>query len=258
MIIFTANGTDYNCPDELKDITFERYAKYMEISETAPSLLKELSQLDADLLNAEKLTDEELDKKLKRIDTLHNKLTTGQGKKEYIEFKMRVVSHFTGLDIETMQGRNGINIEGLNTLYSLITNALDIRDVKEFEGSVEINGELYTIATNNNITLGEWLEAAQIEELNAKLGNAQYQAMIDICSVLLRKEGEEYSDEIYKRNKETFAKLDMQTVASIAFFFLKTSEQQLQIVTLSLLEAQVENLKAARRNALDGILSLQA
>lgn len=259
MIVFTANNQDYNCPEELSEITFEQYAKYMDICDSAPSLLLELSDMESQLLNVDKLTDEEIEEKIKRVDTLHKRLTTGQGKKDYTEFKIRVVSHFTGLDADIMKGRNGINIDDLNTLFNVIQNALEIKNEgKEIIDTLTINGIDYNIADGGSMTLGEFLEGAQIEELNNRLGKKQYETMIDLAAILLRRTNEEYSDAVFERNRKDFANLDMATVSKIAFFFHKKNEQQLQIATLSFLQEQVENLKAARQNALDGILSLQA
>ena len=105
------------------------------------------------------------------------------------------------------------------------------------------------------MTLGEFLEAAQVEEMNAKLGKGEYEAMVDIAAILLRKQGEEYSDELYAKNKERFKLLDMETIARIAFFFQKKSEQLLSSVLLSLASQELENLKAQRQTALAGTLS---
>lgn len=259
MIIFTANNTDYECPEELKDVTFEQYVKYLDICESAPIFLLELSKLEEQLLNVDKFTDEEIDKKLSRVETLHKRLTTGQGKKEYTEFKIKVVSHFTGMSEEIMTGRNGISIDSLNELFTLIQNALEIKNEgKDLIDTLEFNGIEYTIADGSKMTLGDFLEAAQIEEFNNRLGKKQYETMIDLAAILLRRKDEEYSDAVFERNRKDFAQLDMATISKIAFFFHRKNEQLLQTATLSFLTQQVENLKAARQNALDGTLYLQA
>lgn len=259
MLIITANNQEYQCPEVLADITFEKYAKYIDLCGTMPEPLKELSKIEHELLDTEGMTEDEIDKKLSRIETLHNRLNVGLGKKQYTEFKIRIVSHFIGMDEETMKGKNGINIESLNTLFNIIHYALHIvNEGEEFIESVKLSGIEYEIANGSNMTVGEFLEAAQIEEFNIKLGKGYHETMIDLCAILLRKKGEEFSDEVFKRNRKDFAQLDMETVSRIAFFFHKKNEELLKIVTLSFLQAQVEELKAARQNALDGTLYLQA
>jgi len=255
MLIIQANGKEYQCPESLRDVTFRQYSEYLNIAATAPKLLTELSDLEVKLLNVETMTDDEIDGCIGRIDEIHNKLSTGNGKKQYTEFKIRVVGHFIGMSYGEMIGRNGINIDSLNQMYSLITNALQIKEDNSIIESLDIHGIKYEIASGAQITLGDFLEAAQIEELNRRLDKGSHETMIDICAVLLRREGEDFSDDVFKRNKEDFAELDMETVSRIAFFLHTRNETQLKIVVLSSLTQAVENLKAARRNALDGILS---
>lgn len=259
MIVFTANDKQYECPNEMSDVTFAKYCEYMNLCKSAPELLVQLSKAENELIEAEDLEDPALEGKIQEYETLKARISTGKGKKEFTEWKMRVVELFTGLDVATMSGRKGINIESLDLLFNTIENALLIKNVeKEIINSLELDGETYYIADNANMTLGEFLEAAQIEEMNNRLGKGQYESMIDIAAILLRKEGEEYSDEIYERNKAKFSTLSMDKVVNIAFFFQKKNEASLRTALLSLAKAQVANLKAQHQSVSDGTLSLQA
>ena len=256
MIVFTANNKEYKCPHELKDVTFAKYCEYMNLTKSAPDLLIELTKVEEQMLDAKDMEEAELTDVVSRYQTLSKQIETGKGKKEFTEWKMRVVEMFTGLTYDEMRGKSGINIDSLNMLYSTIENSLLIKNVDEkIIDSVDIDGEAYYIAEPSTMTLGEFLEAAQVEEMNAKLGKGEYEAMVDIAAILLRKEGEEYSDELYAKNKERFKLLDMETIARIAFFFQKKSEQLLSNVLLSLASQELENLKAQRQTALAGTLS---
>jgi hypothetical protein len=256
MIVFTANGKEYTCPEELREINFEKYVQYMNLCETAPAELIEAAGIESDLLDADNMEESVVSEKIARLGVLKAQIATGRVKKAYTEFKMRVVELFTGLDYDTMKGRYGINIDSLDMLFGLIQNALVIKKYeKEIINSIDIDGEKYVIAEGKNQTLGEFLEAAQIEEMNAKLGKKHYDSMIDIAAILLRKEGEEFSDEVFERNKARFKELDMQTIADISFFFQKKSETLLKTVFVSLAKAEVERLKAQYQNASDGTLS---
>ena len=256
MIVFTANNKEYECPNELKDINFIKYCDYMNLCNSAPKVLVDLINVEEKLLDARNMEEAELTEALKDYDRLKAAISTGKGKKEFTEFKMRVVELFTGLDYETMKGRNGINADALDQLFGIIEDALVIKNSDEkIIDAIDIDNELYYIADSNTMTLGEFLEAAQIEEMNAKMNKGSHEAMIDIAAILLRKEGEEYSDDIYERNKARFATLDMETVSRIAFFFHLKNEQRLKTVLLSLASQELEKLKALRQTALDGISS---
>jgi hypothetical protein len=259
MIVFTANGKEYTCPEELKEITFKQFVDYMNIAETAPSEVLEAAEIESELLDADTMEQDDIKQKLARLDQLKAQIITGRVKKAYTEFKMKVVELFTGLEQDVMKGRKGINIDSLDMLYGLIQNALVIKNYeKEIITDITIDGEKYVIAEGKHQTLGEFLEAAQIEEMNARLGKKQYESMIDIAAILLRKEGEEYSDFAYERNREKFMHLDMQTIADISFFFQQKSETLLKTAFVSLAKAEVERLKAEYQSVSDGTLSLQA
>lgn len=256
MIVFKANDNEYTCPNTLADITFSKYCDYMNLCKSAPKLLTDLINVEEKLLDARNMEQSELEQVLNEYDILKESISTGKGLKEYTEWKMRVVELFTGLEYDTMKGRKGISADSLDQLYAIIEDALAVKNYDEkIIDSIDIDGEAYYIADSSAMTLGEFLEAAQVEEMTAKMGKGSYEAMVDIAAILLRKEGEDYSDEIYERNKARFMTLDMQTVSRIAFFFHQKSEQRLRTALLFLANQEVVRLKALRQTVLDGTLS---
>ena len=66
---------------------------------------------------------------------------------------------------------------------------------------------------------------------------------MNVCSVILRKEDEEYSEEVYERNRKRFKTLPLQTLYEVGFFLKTLSLNYVLGLNLSLLRRAVQELQ---------------
>jgi hypothetical protein len=147
--------------------------------------------------------------------------------KNMLPYMSRVVEHFTGLPYEEMMAKGGAGISRhhLEYLYRKILKAATPEFKGEYKRSFLFNGEVYELPQKHmsNSTLIEFAEAAQFQENAERLNQGKVEALLDVVSVILRKSGEMYSDEVYERNREEFKQLPLSVVMDCAFFLMKQS-----------------------------------
>ena len=73
------------------------------------------------------------------------------------------------------------------------------------------------------MTVIEFMESAQFQAKMKEVSNGNVKSMIEVCAVLLKKKGEQYSSIVYNRNRQKFQDLPMSVVANVAFFLQRRS-----------------------------------
>jgi hypothetical protein len=108
-----------------------------------------------------------------------------------------------------------------------------------------IDGEIYKLPTKlmSQSTLQEFAEAAQYEENAQLVKDGNWEGLLNVCSVILRKEDEEYSEYVYERNRERFKTLPLQTLYEVGFFLKTLSLNYVLGLNLSLLKRAVQELQ---------------
>lgn len=172
-----------------------------------PPLLKELSDAQA--------------KQMALVDIM----TPVWYAKHMIPYMAKTIEHFTGVSYAKVMGIEGVGMRraALEYLYGKISRACAVKETNEYKRSYIVGGEVYELPERfmQNSTLIEFAEAAQFQENAEKLNNGQAEALIDVISVILRKPGEMYSEQVYHRNRKTFEQMTLDDALEVAFF-LKT------------------------------------
>ena len=145
--------------------------------------------------------------------------------KHLIPYMAKTVEHFTGVSYAKIMGAEGMGMRrvALEYLYGKISRACSPKETNEYKRSYVIGGEVYELPERfmQNSTLIEFAEAAQFQENAERLNAGQAEALIDVISVILRKPGEMYSEDVYNRNRKTFEQMTLDDALEVAFF-LKT------------------------------------
>lgn len=145
--------------------------------------------------------------------------------KNLIPYMARTIEHFTGVTYAKIMGAEGIGMsrKALEYLYDKISRACAPKEANEYKRTYLINGEVYELPERfmQNSTLIEFAEAAQFQENADRVNAGHAEALIDVISVILRKPGELYSEDVYNRNRKTFDGMSLDDALEVAFF-LKT------------------------------------
>lgn len=240
MIVFTLNGTKYTYPETCEDVTIQQVVEfYRDVYPTRPEVMIELTDL---------LTKEPLDEgRIGAIEVIMNH-------KVWISTRLypymcRVVKHFCGVDGITLGQTSPAHLEYLyHHCIGAMRNPGDVQHKQLYL----IDGEVHTLPTQlmTYSTLQEFAEAAQYEE-NAEIVSKGrpdthefYEGLLNVCSVILRKENEEYSEEVYNRNRKRFKTLPLQTLYEVGFFLRQLSLNYVLGLNLSLLKRAAQELQA--------------
>ena len=228
-VVFTIPGdkTKYAYPTGPEDVTFGQFVGYLDLAEKAPKVIKDLEQAVTD-------GDEE------RIQEVAAEMTPGIMAKDVYPYFGKVVSYFTNLPFAVLIGEvgPGMNVGQLESLYHIILKALAPPADYEYSKTFKWNGETWIIPDRlmENSSVIEFAEAAQFQAVMAEAKNGHFRALVDVCAVILRKEGETYTDNIYKRNRRLFEDLPLSIVWQVAFFLMRRSaklNRDFQIYTAS-------------------------
>jgi hypothetical protein len=143
---------------------------------------------------------------------------------EMLPYMGKVVSHFTGVPVERTKG---MELRGLEFLYGKIVKACTPPEQYEYKRTYLFEGEVYELPEQEmrNSTVIEFAEAAQFQANTERLQNGHMLSLIDVISVILRRPGEAYSEEVYQRNRAQFARLPLADALEIAFFLMRQSER---------------------------------
>lgn len=228
-VVFTIPGdtTKYRYPTGPEDVTFGQFVGYLDIAEKAPQIIKDLEQAVTD-------GDEE------RIQELAAKMTPPTMAKDVYPYFAKVVSHFTNIPFAVLIGMGGpgMNVGQLEALYHLILKALAPPTDYEYSKTFQWKGETWVIPDRlmENASVIEFAEAAQFQAVMAEAKNGHFRSLVDVCAVILRKDGEKYTENIYKRNRRLFDELPLSIVWQVAFFLMRQSaklSRDFQIYTAS-------------------------
>lgn len=169
-----------------------------------------------------------------------------------LPYMAKVVSFFTELDYGVILGQKGpaMDYHQLEAIYWTIQRALEWDQTEyKYKESFDFEGQEYVLPGQfmEKGTTIELMEASQFQESMGKLKEGNYYALLDVVSVLLKRVGEIYSDEVYERNRIDFKRLPMSTVMDVVFFLNNRSSalgQSFQIYTLA---HQAASLKRVRK-----------
>lgn len=283
MIYFQAlNGddTNYPIPENLSDVQFGKFLAYLE--EVLPhepeklAILKEsyLNQREAnfhiariDAMDRPKPLDrkhkEDWQKNIQEIKAGRKKMldniTDAEYSRDFLPYFARVVSFFSGMEYDALmgigeyKGKPPMDYKTLEALYWKIMSGLEVREsdltfIQEFE----LDGEKYTLPDRlmENATVIEFMESSQFEESMKQVKDGKWKAMLDVTCVLLKKPGEQYSDEVYQRNRRNFHRLTMGQMLNVAFFLMKRSNTLGQSTLIYSLSRQIAKIKQASKSSI--------
>jgi hypothetical protein len=234
MIVFTLNGVKYTHPETCEDVTIQAVIDfYQGIYPTRPALMMQISEaVSEEPVNEKRVAD--IEKKM---------LSKVWISTQIYPYFVRVVNHFCGVSVDTLQGTSP---EHLEYLYHCCIGALRNPENVDYKQLYLIDGEVYKLPTKlmSQSTLQEFAESAQYEENAQLIENGNWEGLLNVCSVILRKEGEEYSEEVYNRNRERFKTLPLKTVYEVGFFLRQLSLNYVLDLNLSLLRQAVQELQA--------------
>lgn len=240
MIAFTLNGTKYTHPETCEDVTIQQVIEfYRDVYPTRPALMLEMS---------EAVSEEPVNEK--RVQAIEKKMQSKVWiSTQLYPYFVRVVHHFCRVPVETLQGTRPQHLE---YLYHHCIGAMRNPGDMQYKQLYLIDGEVYKLPTKlmSQSTLQEFAEAAQYEE-NAEIASKGrpdthefYEGLLNVCSVILRKENEEYSEAVYERNRARFKTLPLQTLYEVGFFLKTLSLNYVLGLNLSLLKRAAAELQA--------------
>jgi len=226
----TSTGEKFTFPESLEDISLRTYIDYLQLTEpTKPKELAEIERLSQEMNDAD--TDAELAKVQEEFDLATAAITDKIMYKKIYPFYARVVAHFSdGLTEEVILGGkkqgDGMNLGNLTYLYHKIVKMLNNPDEPDYSPAIIDNeGEIWYLPQRfmEKAKLIEFAEASQFEENLQSLAAGNWLALPKIMCVLVRKEGEIYSDRLLKR-EEMFLGWSLRNCLQVAFFLLRRSE----------------------------------
>lgn len=244
MIVFTLNGTKYAHPETCEDVTIQQVIEfYRDVYPTRPALMLELIEAMKEGVEADRLD-------VERIAAIEKKMQSKVWISAHLyPYFVRVVHHFCQVPVETLQRTSPAHLEYLyHHCIGAMRNPGDVQHKQLYL----IDGEVHTLPTQlmTYSTLQEFAEAAQYEE-NAEIVSKGrpdtcefYEGLLNVCSVILRKEGEMYSEEVYNRNRKRFKTLPLQTLYEVGFFLRQLSLNYVLGLNLSLLKRAAQELQA--------------
>ena len=239
MIVFTLNGTKYTHPEDCQDVTVQQVIEfYRDVYPTRPALILELTEA----VNEEPINEN-------RVAAIEKKMQSKVWISAHLyPYFVRVVHHFCRAPVETLQGTGPAHLEYLyHHCIGAMRNPGDVQHKQLYL----IDGEVHTLPTQlmTYSTLQEFAEAAQYEENAEILSKGRpdtcefYEGLLNVCSVILRKEGEVYSEEVYERNRKRFKSLPLQTLYEVGFFLRQLSLNYVLGLNLSLLKRAAAELQ---------------
>jgi hypothetical protein len=234
MIVFTLNGTKYTHPEDCQDVTVQQVIEfYRDVYPTRPALILELTEA----VNEEPINEN-------RVAAIEKKMQSKVWISAHLyPYMCRVVKHFCGVDGITLGQTSPAHLE---YLYHHCIGAMRNPGDVQYKQLYLIDGEVYKLPTKlmSQSTLQEFAEAAQYEENAEQIKDGNWEGLLNVCSVILRKENEEYSEEVYNRNRDRFRTLPLQTLYEVGFFLKTLSLNYVLGLNLSLLKRAVQELQA--------------
>lgn len=215
----------YDYPEDWQDITLDKFSIYLKIE--MPTGLHIVT------------TEHESDQWREQV--LELPLSEQAAAFEYF---MSVLNHFCNIDKDVLVR---CKLQQVETLFWKLFNLLNTVCTAEYTETIEHNGQTYYLPSEfmQNSTVGDFLEACQLEMEYSKLKNGKFQHLAKLMCILCRRsKTEQYSDALLAR-ESIFKQFSMDKVWQVAFF-LQQRNRKYQ-----------EGLATYTKLALKGILKLQ-
>jgi hypothetical protein len=224
----TSEGGKFTYPESLADVTLKQYIDFLNFVEpTKPQELVNIQSAYYEYYEAEE-KDAEVYKA--KYEAEIDKLTDRVMIKKVYPYYARVVSFFAeGITEQQILGGkkhgDGMNLGHLQFLYSRIVEILNNIQEPEYSNVILVDNELWYLPLRymEKAKLIEYAEASQFEANMKDLEHGNWLALPKIMCVLVRKEGEMYSDSLMKR-EEMFMNWSLENCLRVSFFLLKRSE----------------------------------
>jgi hypothetical protein len=238
--ISTSTGKKFNFPSGLEDITLEQYIQYLEMIEpTKPKYLKDIDNALEELMTArEQENEEDIQKANEKLTQVYDSITNIVMYKHIFPYYARVISFFTeDLSEEEILGKDGgdgMNVAQLQQLFSFVSDIFNKIEEPEYEHIITVNGENWYLPQRfmTESTVIEFAESSQFEQNLKDVAAGQWKALAKVMCVIVRKDGEKYSDKLLQQRESMFMKWNLKDCMKVSFFLLKRSEishQNLQI-----------------------------
>lgn len=235
MIVFKLNNQQYTHPETCEDVTIQQVIEfYRDVYPTRPALMLEMSEaVSEEPVNEKRVA--AIEKKMQSKVWISNQL---------YPYFVRVVHHFCRVPVDVL-GDKKMNPAHLEYLYHHCIGSMRNPGEVQYKQLYLIDGEVYKLPTKlmSQSTLQEFAEAAQYEENAEQIKDGNWEGLLNVCSVILRKENEEYSEEVYERNRKRFKTLPLQTLYEVGFFLRQLSLNYVLGLNLSLLRRAVRELE---------------
>jgi hypothetical protein len=202
------------------------------VDPTRPALMLEMSEaVNEEPINEKRVT--AIEKKMQSKVWISTQLYT---------YFVRVVHHFCRVPLSDL---DLIKPQSLEYLYHYCIGSMRNPGEVQYKQLYLIDGEVYKLPTKlmSQSTLQEFAEAAQYEENAQLVKDGNWEGLLNVCSVILRKENEEYSEAVYERNRARFNTLPLQTLYEVGFFLKTLSLNYVLGLNLSLLKRAVQELQ---------------
>jgi len=161
-------------------------------------------------------------------------------------YMAKVVNYFTGIPLDACFGKvaDSLELKYLVYIYTKIMNAINTPTETKYKQLYDFNGKVYTLPDRlmEKSTLLEFTMAAQYDKAMNQVRNGDPEGLLNIMAVLLKPLGEDYSDELFEKNKVDFLQMSLQTSYEVAFFLTKLSEKYMVGLQTSMLEKAMANL----------------
>ena len=166
--------------------------------------------------------------------------------KERYPYMAKVVNYFTGIPLDACFGKvaDSLELKYLVYIYGKIMNAINTPAETKYKQLYDFNGKVYTLPERlmEKSTLLEFTMAAQYDKAMNQVRNGDPEGLLNIMAVLLKPLGEDYSDELFEKNKVDFLQMSLQTSYEVAFFLTKLSEKYTLDLQTSMLQKAMANL----------------
>jgi hypothetical protein len=193
-----------------------------------PPLISQWNELDKELTNRLEIMDEVWEANVR------------------YPYMAKVVNYFTGIPLDACFGKvaDSLELKYLVYIYTKIMNAINTPTETKYKQLYDFNGKVYTLPERlmEKSTLLEFTMAAQYDKAMNQVKNGEPEGLLNIMAVLLKPLGEDYSDELFEKNKVDFLQMSLQTSYEVAFFLTKLSEKYMVDLQNSMLEKAMANL----------------
>ncbi|NBW16103.1 MAG: hypothetical protein EBR82_49780 [Caulobacteraceae bacterium] len=161
-------------------------------------------------------------------------------------FMADVVHYFTKIPLSACYGRvaESLELKYLKFLFDKIMNAMTQPEELKYKQIYEFNNKIYILPDKlmAKSTLLEFAEAAQFDKSRKQIENNESEGLLRMVAVLLRENGEEYNEFVFKKNMVDFLQLPLQVAYEVSFFLMRQSENYSLNLQTYMLQQAMQNL----------------